>query len=87
MALMQYQLIGTACGFVISFCSMFSKCTQTCDFIKTNVIWKLTYKVKYITQINGGFIMFFRNSRVRFFGLNQYEKKEDNQHNSVFKVG
>ena len=41
-------------------------------------------------------MMFFANSRVRFFkiswfdcdqyGKNQYKKKEHNQHSSVFKV-
>ena len=40
--------------------------------------------------------MFFENSRLRFFkiswliceqyGKNQYKKKEDNNHSSVFKV-
>ena len=45
---------------------MFSKCTQIFDFIRRNIIQKLPYKVKYIDQINGGLIMFFGNSRVRF---------------------
>ena len=30
---------------------MFSKGTQPFDFIKPKVIWKLTYKVKYISHI------------------------------------
>ena len=47
-------------------CSILSKGTQPFDFIKPNVISKLTYKVKYISQINGGLIMFFRDSRIRF---------------------
>ena len=46
---------------------MFSKGTQTFDFIKRNVIRKLAHKVKYIDQINGGLIMIFRNPRVKFF--------------------
>ena len=46
---------------------MFSKGTQSFDFIKPNVIRKLAHKVKYIDQINSGLIMIFRNPRVRFF--------------------
>ena len=63
-------------------CSIFRKGTQP--------------KVKYIARINGGFIMFFGNSRIRFFqtswldceqyGQNQYKKKEHNEHSSVFNV-
>ena len=34
-------------------CSIFSKHTQPFDFIKDNVIRKLAYKVKDISQING----------------------------------
>ena len=45
---------------------MFSKDTQPFDSIKCNLIQKLAYKVKYISQINGGLIMFFANSRIRF---------------------
>ena len=48
-------------------CSIFSKAIQPFDFIKLNVIQKLAYKVKYISQINGGLIMLFWNSRIRFF--------------------
>ena len=49
-------------------CSILSKATQPFDFIKPNIIQKLAYKVKYISQINGGLIMFFlENSKVRFF--------------------
>ena len=76
-------------------CSIFSKNTQTLDFIKHNVIRKLAYKVKYISQINGD-LRFFANLRIRFFkiswldceqyGKNHYKKKEHNQHNSVFTV-
>ena len=44
----------------------FNKGTQTFDFdfIKRNVVQKLAYKVKYSSQINGGLIMFFRNSKL-----------------------
>ena len=48
---------------------MFSKGIQPFDFIKYNVIQKLTYKVQYISQINGDLLMFFRNVRIRFFKL------------------
>ena len=33
-------------------CSMFSKGSQIFDFRKSNITWKLTYKVKYISQID-----------------------------------
>ena len=66
-------------------CSIFSKGAQPFDFIKPNLIWKLTYKVQYISQINGGLIMFFQNLRIQLFGLNWYEKR-NKQHSSVFKV-
>ena len=46
--------------------SMFSKDTKPFHFIKRNIIWKLTSKVKYIDQINGGLIMFLGNLKVRF---------------------
>ena len=84
------------CSFYINFCSIFSKGTQPFDFIICNVIQKSAYKVKYISQINGGLIMFFASSRLRFFkiswhnyeqyGKDQHKKKEHNQHSSVFKV-
>ena len=48
-------------------CSIFSKATQLQDFIKPNVIRKLAYKVKYISQINGGLIMFFRKFKDQIF--------------------
>ena len=77
------------------FCSIISKGAPPFDFIKGIVIQKLTYKVKYINQINGG-LMFFGGSRIRFFKIcwlncgqydyNQYKKKEHNKHSSVFKV-
>ena len=47
--------------------SIFSKDTQPFNFIKCNIIWKLVYKVKCISQINGGLIVLFENSRIRFF--------------------
>ena len=79
-------------NFVINFlCSIFSKGTQSFDFIKSDIIWKLTYEVKYISQINGG-LMFSRNLRTRFFKLvgtiwkESIQKKEHNQHSLVFKV-
>ena len=53
----------------MNFCSIFSKGKQPFDFIKRNVIRKLAYKVKYIGQINGGLIMFFANSRIRFLKI------------------
>ena len=40
-------------------CSIFSKAIQPLDFIKANIIQKLAYKVKYISQINGGLITLF----------------------------
>ena len=76
--------------------SIFSKSTQPFDFIRRNIIWKLTYKVKYINEINEVLIIFFANSGIRFFklswldceqyGKNQNEEKEHNQHSSVFSV-
>ena len=52
-----------------------------------NVIQKLAYKAKCISQINGGLLMFFGNSRISWLdyeqGKNQYKKKEHNQQSSV----
>ena len=89
--LSDYDIRIVNCGFIIKFL-----CTQPFYFIKCNIIWKLANKVKNICQINGGLIMFFENSRLRFFkisrliceqyGKNQYKKKEHNHHSSVFKV-
>ena len=69
---------------------------QSFDFIKCNIIQKLACKVKFISLITGGLIMFFGNSRIRFlkiswldcekYGKNQCKKKEHNQHSSVFKM-
>ena len=42
---------------------------QSLDFIKPNIIQKLAYKFKYISQINGGLIMLFGYLRIRFFRL------------------
>ena len=42
---------------------------QPFDFIKRNINQKLTCKINFISQINGGFIMFFRNLRARLFKL------------------
>ena len=42
-------------------CGIFSKGTQSFNFIKHNTIWKLACKVKCISQSNGGLLMFFRN--------------------------
>ena len=55
------------CGLVINFGSIFSKGIQPFDFIKRKVIRILPYKVKYISRFNRGLIMFFANSRIRFF--------------------
>ena len=56
------SIIDIDCWFIHKFlCSIFSKGTQPFDFIKRTVIWKLGYKGKYISQINGGLIMFFKN--------------------------
>ena len=74
---LKYQLTYIDCGIVVN-----SKATQLFDFIKLNIIQRLAYKVKYISQINGGLI---RNLRTRFFynswldyeqyGKNQYKKE------------
>ena len=50
----------------IFLCSIFSKGIQPFDFINCNIIRKLAYKVKYISHINRGLIMFFTNLRKRF---------------------
>ena len=41
----------------MNFCSIFSKDTQPFDFIKSNTIHVLAYKLKY-SQIYGSLIMF-----------------------------
>ena len=48
-------------------CTISNKSTHPFDNIKPNVIQRLAYKVKYISQINGGLIMFFGNLRIGFF--------------------
>ena len=84
-----YDIRVVDCGFIIKFLSTtLSKDTQPFDFIKYNIIPKLAYKVKNISQINVALIMFFRNLRLRFlkiswlnceqYGKNQYKKKEHN---------
>ena len=47
--------------------TIFSKNTQHFNFIKRNVNRKLVYKFKCISQMNGNLIMFFGNSKIRFF--------------------
>ena len=34
-----------------------------------NITRKSAYKIKHISQINVGFLMFLRNSRIRFFKI------------------
>ena len=48
---------------------IFSKGTQPFEFIKCNIIQKLAYKFKYISQTNGGLLMIFGNLRIRFFKI------------------
>ena len=46
-------------------CSLLSKATHPVDFMKPSLIQKLAYKVKYISHINEGLIMFlweFKNN-------------------------
>ena len=50
-----------------SMCSTFSKITQSFDFIKPKVIRKLVHKVQYITQTNGGLIIFFQKFEKNIF--------------------
>ena len=50
------ELVSTHCRLWLCYkflCSIFSKGKQPFDFVKRNVIQKLTYKVKYIIQISG----------------------------------
>ena len=53
------------CGFVMNFCVVYLVKPHN-HFVKCNIIQKLPYKVKYISQINESLIMFFANSSVRF---------------------
>ena len=67
-------------------CRIFNKGTQQFDFIKHSAIRKFSYKTKYISQNNGGLIMFFANSRIRFFKLvdsivNNIEIIQEKKHN------
>ena len=70
--------------------SIFSKGAQPFGFIKPYVIWKLNYNVKYVTQTNGGMIMFFKNSIIVGSIVNNMEesiqKKEHYQYRYSFKV-
>ena len=49
---------------------------KTFDFIKPNVIWKLNYKVKYISQINGGLILLLVGSIVN--NIEKINRKKSN---------
>ena len=60
-----YQIIDMDCGFVMNFCVVYLVKPHN-HFVKCNIIQKLPYKVKYISQINESLIMFFANSSVRF---------------------
>ena len=57
------HLISNGVSTVSTHCHRLWLCkgTQPFDFIKRNVIRKVAHKVKYISQINGGLIMFFAN--------------------------
>ena len=48
---LKYHLTDVDCGIVVN-----SRATQLFDFIKLNIIQKLGYKVKYVSQIIGGLI-------------------------------
>ena len=71
------------CGFVMNFCSVcsvFSKGTQTFDFIKHNKIYILTYKVKY-SQTNESFDhVFYKFKNIYFLiiwlNCEQYGKNQ-----------
>ena len=56
----EYELIDLDCGFVINFSVVCLLKSQS----------QMHHKVEYISQINGGLIMFFTNSRIRFFKIN-----------------
>ena len=61
-------------------------------FSKANILRKLASKVKYISQINRGLIMFcfVFNSRIRFFKiswLNCEQNKERIKSRKKFKLG
>ena len=61
------NLLTQVMVFFINVC-IFSKGTQPFDFIKPNIIGKLAYKVKYISQVSAGMIMVFFNL-IRFFKI------------------
>ena len=52
---------------IVALLQIFSKSTQPIGFVKPNIIRISNYKVKYIRQVAGGLIIFFRNSRIIFF--------------------
>ena len=70
------------CGFAINFC-IFSKGTKPFDFIiKDNIIQKLAYKLKHISQINGDLIFFLNSWFFKIswldseqYGKNHYKKR------------
>ena len=66
-------------------CSIFNESTQPFDFIKRNVIRKLPYKAKYISE---GLFMFPANSGIRFFNLvalivNNMERIDTRKRNKI----
>ena len=69
----QMEFISTHWHRLRHFCkfmwSIFTKATQSLDFIKPNLIRKLAHKVKYINQINGVLIMFFQKFENKIHAL------------------
>ena len=63
---------------------MFHCCKFVCSISsKANVIRKFAYKVKYISQINRGLIMFFfGNSRIRLLKINWLNWEQNQKKNS-----
>ena len=51
--ILDYDVRIVDCDFVINFCLVHLVKAQPFDFIKCNIIRKLAYKVKNISQING----------------------------------
>ena len=64
---------------------IFIKSIQTFNFMKPNVIWKLTYKVQYISQINEALIMFFRNSKILVSSIVNNIERTIQKYNTVQK--
>ena len=54
-------------GFVINFLYSIYLIKAHSHLIQKFIIQKLVYKVKWISQINGGLFMFLGNLRIRFF--------------------